>query len=163
MVYWESHFYNREITFLYTKNLRFFVYKKVDLSKELMLIAVNGTLMRGQPNNHIMLEAGAKFVGDARTAPVYRLWNITDKHPAMLRDEHGGASISLELWEIDPERIMEVFKKEPPGLVIGRVLLDNGNSVAGILAEPYILAGSQEITQYHGWREYQSTRDLRKI
>ena len=127
-----------------------------------MLIAVNGTLMRGQPTNHILLEAGAKFAEDARTAPVYRLWTVADKHPAMLRDEHGGASISLELWEIDPERIMEVFEKEPPGLVIGRVLLDNGSSVAGILAEPYILAGSQEITPYHGWREYQSARDSRK-
>ena len=127
-----------------------------------MLMAVNGTLMRGQPTNHILLEAGAKFAGDARTAQMYRLWNVGDKHPAMLRDEHGGASISLELWEIDPERIIEVFEQEPPGLVIGRVLLDNGRSVAGILAEPYILAGSQEITQYHGWREYQSDRDSRK-
>jgi hypothetical protein len=127
-----------------------------------MLMAVNGTLMRGQPTNHIMLEAGAKFAEDARSAPVYRLWNVADKHPAMLRDEQGGASISLELWEIDPARIMEVFEKEPSGLVIGRVLLDNGKTVAGILAEPYILAGSQEITQYQGWREYQSARDKRK-
>jgi len=121
-----------------------------------MLIAVNGTLMQGQPANHILIEAGAKFVRDVRTAPKYRLWNVGDKHPAMLRDEQGGASISLELWEIDPERIIEVFEKEPPGLVIGRVLLDNDCSVVGILAEPYILAGSQEITQYHGWREYLS-------
>jgi hypothetical protein len=126
-----------------------------------MLIAVNGTLMQGQPTNHILLEAGAKFAGDAHTAPVYRLWNVGDKHPAMLRDEHDGASISLELWEIDPGRIMEVFEKEPLGLVIGRVLLDNGRSVAGILAEPYLLAGSQEITQYHGWREYQSAKNFK--
>jgi hypothetical protein len=124
-----------------------------------MLMAVNGTLMRGQPTNYILSEAGAKFAGDARTAPVYRLWNVKDKHPGMMRDEQGGVSISLELWEIDPERVMEVFEKEPPGLVIGQVLLDNGSSVAGILAEPYILAGSQEITQYHGWREYQSARN----
>jgi hypothetical protein len=125
-----------------------------------MLIAVNGTLMRGQPTNNILIQAGAKFAGDACTAPVYRLWNVSDKHPAMLRDEQGGASISLELWEIDPERIMEVFEKEPPGLVIGRVLLDNGTAVAGILAEPYLLAGSQEITQYHGWREYQGAKKM---
>lgn len=124
-----------------------------------MLIAVNGTLMQGQFTNHILIEAGAKFAADARTAPVYRLWNIGDKYPAMVRDEQGGGSISLELWEIEPEKMIAVFDKEPPGLVIGRVLLDNGTSVAGILAEPYILAGSQEITQYHGWREYQSARN----
>ena len=126
-----------------------------------MLMAVNGTLMQGQTTNYILIEAGAKFVREARTAPLYRLWTVADKHPAMLRDEHGGASISLELWEIDPERIMEVFEKEPPGLVIGQILLDNGSTVAGILAEPYILAGSQEITQYHGWHEYQSAKNLK--
>jgi hypothetical protein len=127
-----------------------------------MLIAVNGTLMKGHSTNYILIEAGAKFVRDARTASFYRLWNVGDKHPAMLRDEHGGASISLELWEIDPEKIIEVLEKEPPGLVIGRVLLDNGYSVMGILAEPYILADSKEITHYLGWREYQSARDSEK-
>jgi hypothetical protein len=127
-----------------------------------MLIAVNGTLMKGHSTNNILLEAGAKFVRDARTAPFYRLWNVGDKHPAMLRDEQGGASISLELWEIDPEKIIEVLEKEPPGLVIGRVLLDNGYSVMGILAEPYILADSKEITHYLGWREYQNARDSKE-
>jgi hypothetical protein len=124
-----------------------------------MLIAVNGTLMMGQSSNNILIEAGAKFVHDARTAPIYRLWTVGDKHPAMVRDEQGGVSISLELWEIDPEKIIKVLEQEPPGLVIGRVLIDNGDSVMGILAEPYILADSKEITHYLGWREYQSARD----
>jgi hypothetical protein len=127
-----------------------------------MLIAVNGTLMKGQSSNNILIKAGAKFVRDARTAPIYRLWNVGDKHPAMLRDEQGGASISLELWEIDPEKLIEVLEQEPPGLVLGRVLLDNGDPVVGILAEPYILADSKEITHYLGWREYQNTRDSKE-
>ncbi len=125
-----------------------------------MLLAVNGTLMQGQSANPILIKAGAKFAGDARTAALYRLWSVADKHPGMLRDEQGGTSISLELWEIDPEKIIAVFEQEPPGLVIGRVLLENGSSVLGILAEPYLLTGSQEITQYHGWREYQSAKNL---
>jgi hypothetical protein len=127
-----------------------------------MFIAVNGTLMQGQTSNNILIEAGAKFVRDARTAPFYRLWNVGDKHPAMLRDEHNGASISLELWEISPEKMIEVLEKEPPGLVLGRVLLDNGFTVMGILVEPYILADSKEITHYLGWREYQSARDSKQ-
>ena len=124
-----------------------------------MIIAVNGTLMKDFSANHILIEAGARFVRDAHTAPFYRLWNVGDKHPAMLRDEQGGASISLELWEINPEKIIEVLEKEPPGLVVGRILLDNCHSVMGILAEPYILADNKEITHYRGWREYQSARD----
>jgi len=127
-----------------------------------MLIAVNGTLMKGQSTNNVLIKAGAKFVCDAHTAPFYRLWNVGDKHPAMLRDEQGGASISLELWEINPEKIIEVLEKEPAGLVIGRILLDNGHSVIGILAEPYILADNKEITHYRGWREYQSAKDSKE-
>jgi gamma-glutamylcyclotransferase (GGCT)/AIG2-like uncharacterized protein YtfP len=129
-----------------------------DIHKNLMLIAVNGTLMKGLSANYILIEAGAKFVREGRTASLYRLWNIGDKHPAMLRDEQDGASISLELWEISPERMIEVLEVEPPGLVMGRVLLDNGDTVMGILAEPYLLTGSEEITHYLGWREFQSAR-----
>ena len=127
-----------------------------------MLIAVNGTLMKGYSANHILIEAGAAFVREARTAPIYRLWNVGDRHPAMLRDERGGASISLELWEISPEKAIEVLEQEPPGLVMGRVLLDTGASVLGILAEPYLLADCQEITQFRGWREFQSARTARE-
>jgi len=124
-----------------------------------MIIAVNGTLMRDQPTNYILTEAGAIFVRNARTAPVYRLWNVGNKHPAMLRDEQNGASISLELWEIMPERMIAVLEKEPSGLVLGSISLDDGSSVMGILAEPYILTGNEEITQFRGWREYQRASD----
>jgi gamma-glutamylcyclotransferase (GGCT)/AIG2-like uncharacterized protein YtfP len=61
-----------------------------------MIIAVNSTLMRGQPTNDILAEAGAIFVRNAHTAPVYRLWNVGNKHPAMLRDEQVGASKRLD-------------------------------------------------------------------
>jgi hypothetical protein len=124
-----------------------------------MIIAVNGTLMSGFAANYILAGARAVFLQEARTAPCYRLWNIAGKHPGMLRDHDAGASITLELWEIGPERIMDVLGQEPDGLVLGRILLDNGHVVMGILAEPYILAGCEEITSYHGWREYQTTRD----
>jgi hypothetical protein len=124
-----------------------------------MLLAVNGTLMQGQPTNFILIAAGAAFVRDARTAPVYRLWNVVGKHPAMLRAGQGGASIALELWELTPAQMITVLEKEPPGLVMGWVLLADGSSVLGVLAEPYLLAGCEEITHFGGWREYQKVRD----
>ena len=125
-----------------------------------MIIAVNGTLMKGHAANNLMIEACAEFVRDARTAPCYRLWNVANKHPAMMRDEQYGASISLELWEINPEKTIDLLGKEPPGLVLGRILLDDGSLVMGILSEPYILTGCEEITHYLGWREYQNVRNL---
>ena len=123
-----------------------------------MIIAVNGTLMRDLSANHFLIEAGAKFLRDARTAPIYRLWTIGDRHPAMLRDERGGASIRLELWQIIPEKMIDVFETEPPGLVIGKILLDDGSTVPGILAEPYLVDGCEEITCYLGWRDYQNAK-----
>lgn len=124
-----------------------------------MLIAVNGTLMKGLSANPVLLEAGATFAMNARTAPCYRLWAVGDHHPAMIRDGEGGASISLELWEIDPPGIIAVLEKEPPGLVLGRVLLESGQSVLGILAEAHILSNAREITHFLGWREYLRARD----
>jgi hypothetical protein len=127
-----------------------------------MLIAVNGTLMKGLSANPILIGAGAKFARDARTAPCYRLWSVGDRHPAMLRDRQGGASISLELWEIDPDKIITVLQQEPPGLVLGQVLLENSDTVLGILAEPYIVEGHLEITHFRGWREYLRAKDSGK-
>ncbi len=123
-----------------------------------MLIAVNGTLMQGLSANPILIAAGAKFVRGARTAPRYRLWNVDDQHPAMARDDQSGAAISLELWEIAAENMIRVLEQEPPGLVIGRIMLEDGSTVMGILAEPYCLVNREEITQYRGWREYLHAR-----
>ena len=44
---------------------------------------VNGTLMRGL-ELHGNLE-GAKFLGEAQTAPTCRVYSIDDRHPGMFR------------------------------------------------------------------------------
>jgi hypothetical protein len=61
-----------------------------------VLLAVNGTLMRGLELNGNLLAAGARFVREAKTVPEYRLYSIGDVHPAMLRVPTGGASVALE-------------------------------------------------------------------
>jgi hypothetical protein len=48
--------------------------------------------------------------------------------------------------------------KEPPGLTVGRVLLEDGDVVFGILAEAYLVTGLTEITSYGGWRSYLQRR-----
>lgn len=119
-----------------------------------MLLAVNGTLMRGFELNQSLVELGGKYVAEARTAPFYRLWNVGNLYPAMLRDTQRGAEISIELWEIPDIQLAPLIEKEPPGLTLGRITLENGRTVLGILAEPYITANCEEITRYGGWREY---------
>jgi carbamate kinase len=119
------------------------------------LVAVNGTLMRGLKLNPNLTEAGATFVREATTEPVYRLWTINDNYPAMVRMSDGtGARIALEIWSVPRGGMAKVFLKEPPGLTLGKVLLDDGSTVLGLLGEPAVVAGQREITQYGGWRAY---------
>ena len=119
-----------------------------------MLLAVNGTLMRGLELNGNLLAVGAKFVREDRTAAVYRLYSIDDRHPAMLRVDQGGAEIALELWEIGSDGLVDVLEREPAGLCIGRVFLNDGSTVLGVLGEPLLCQGMKEITGYGGWRDY---------
>jgi hypothetical protein len=130
-----------------------------------VLLAVNGTLMRGLELNANLLEAGATFVREARTAPVYRLWSIDDRHPAMIRVSEGGAdatvggaAIALEVWSVPPEGLAAILLKEPPGLCIGKVRLEDGSETLGVLGEPALCEGQREITRYGGWRAYVASR-----
>ncbi len=60
----------------------------------------------------------------------------------------------LRYWELSPEAIIEVLRSEPPGLTMGKVSLNDGEWVFGILGEPYICKGMQEITKWGGFRKY---------
>ena len=121
-------------------------------------LAVNGTLMRGLALNRNLLDAGAVFVYETCTAPKYRLWSINDAYPAMQRDEQNGSVITLEIWEISPDALIDLLNKEPPGLTLGCVELVDGSWVPGILGEAFICACQPEITAWGGWREYMNSR-----
>jgi len=116
--------------------------------------AVNGTLMRGLELNPNLQKVGAVFVREATTAPIYRLWSIDDRHPAMLRVCEGGHAIALEIWSISLAGIGEVLQAEPSGLCVGKVCLSDGQVVLGVLGEPFVCEGQREITAYGGWRNY---------
>ncbi|HTD67592.1 MAG TPA: gamma-glutamylcyclotransferase [Candidatus Limnocylindria bacterium] len=119
-----------------------------------VLLAVNGTLMRGLELNPNLLEVGATFVREAKTEPRYRLWSIRDRHPGMIRFTEGGVAIEVEVWSVPPASLATILLREPPGLSIGKVRLDDGEEVLGVLAEPVLCEGCREITSYSGWRAY---------
>ncbi len=123
-----------------------------------VLLAVNGTLMRGLELNGNLLRAGARFVREARTLPCYRLWSIADMHPAMLRVSSGGTAVALELWEVPPAGLAQILQAEPAGLCIGKVALENGGEVLGVLGEPWLCETGREITEHGGWRQYLAAR-----
>jgi len=118
--------------------------------------AVNGTLMRGLELNENLQKVGAIFVREDLTAPIYRLWSINDRHPAMLRVNENGKAIALEIWSITPEALGTILLSEPAGLCIGKIILANRQEVLGVLGEPFLCEGQREITEYGGWRNYVS-------
>ncbi|MFN5399443.1 MAG: glutamyl-tRNA amidotransferase [Pseudanabaena sp.] len=116
--------------------------------------AVNGTLMRGLELNGNLQKVGAVFVREDVTAPMYRLWTIVDRHPAMLRVSENGQAIALEIWSVTPDALGAILLSEPAGLCIGKIVLSDGQEVLGVLGEPFLCEGQKEITSYGGWRAY---------
>ena len=123
-----------------------------------VLLAVNGTLMRGLELNPNLLAVGAGFIRETTTAAVYGLWSIHDRHPAMLRVRSGGVAVAVEIWAVPPAGLATILLKEPPGLSIGKVTLTDGTEVLGVLGEPILCEGQKEITSFGGWRAYTASQ-----
>jgi len=120
-------------------------------------LAVNGTLMRGLALCPNLLEVGAAFDRDARTEAAYKLWTIDDCYPGMIKVKESGVAVAVEIWDVPLAGLGVVLSKEPPGLAIGKVKLEDGEEVLGVIAEPLTVEGKKEITEYGGWRAYQET------
>jgi hypothetical protein len=123
-----------------------------------VLLAVNGTLMRGLELNPNLLAVNATFVRETATEPAYRLWSINDRHPAMVRVKTGGVAVTVEIWAVPPAGLSTILLKEPPGLSIGKVKLADGSEVLGVLGEPILCEGQKEITSFGGWRNYTAAK-----
>ncbi len=129
------------------------------LAQEKVLIAVNGTLMRGLELEPNLVNLGATFVREDRTEPAYRLYSVNDVHPAMVRlpanETNGGVSVAVEIWSVPADGVATLLSKEPQGLSIGKVKLQNGTTILGVLAEPALVVGKKDISNFDGsWREY---------
>ena len=117
-------------------------------------LAVNGTLMRGLELNKNLLEVEATFIREATTEPTYRLFSIDDIHPAMMRVKTNGVAIAVEVWAVQPAGLAKILLQEPPGLCIGKVRLNDGAEILGVVGESICCENGKEITQYGGWRNY---------
>ena len=127
-------------------------------AQENVLLAVNGTLMRGLELEPNLVNLGATFVREDRTEPAYRLYSINDIHPAMVRvpaNATNGVSVAVEIWSVPADGVATLLGKEPPGLSIGKAKLQNGSIVLGVIAEPALVVGMKDISNYNGsFRDY---------
>jgi hypothetical protein len=130
----------------------------VAIAQENVLLAVNGTLMRGLELEPNLVNLGATFVREDRTEPAYRLYSINDIHPAMVRvpaNATNGVSVAVEIWSIPADGVATLLGKEPPGLSIGKAKLQNGSIVLGVIAEPALVVEMKDISNYNGsFRDY---------
>jgi gamma-glutamylaminecyclotransferase len=111
------------------------------------LVFVYGTLKRGGSNHHYL--AGQSFVGNARTAPGFTLYNLGG-YPGMVRlgDDTGG--VSGEVWSVDGECLAGLDALEGTGEgLYRREAVPLGDSFAEQCVEAYIylpsVAGRERI------------------
>lgn len=123
-------------------------------------LAVVGAHLRGQPLNHQLLDLGAAFVGQTRTAAIYRLFALPDSvppKPGLVRTGEG-AAIEVEVWQLTVAAFGRFVAAIPAPLGIGTVRLESGESVKGFICEDYAVRDAEEITRFGGWRGYLAAR-----
>lgn len=76
---------------------------------------VYGTLKRGCKNHHLM--SAGTYLGDARTAPGYRLHDLGD-FPGMVVDATDTAGVTGEVWSVSAAALarLDAFEGVPEGL-----------------------------------------------
>jgi allophanate hydrolase len=123
-------------------------------------LAVCGAHMAGLPLNRELVERGARFLREARTAPRYRFFaleSFSPPRPGLVRTEPGSA-IALEVWEVPAAELGTFVDGIPSPLGIGMLELEDGEAVHGFLCEQYATEGAREISALGGWRAYLAAR-----
>jgi allophanate hydrolase len=120
-------------------------------------IAVVGAHLKGMPLNRELVELGARFCRSVQTAPDYRLFALggSPAKPGLLRCRPGeGAPVEAEIWTLPAEGFGRFVAKVPPPLSIGTLLLADGSTVKGFLAESEAVRQAPDISHFGGWRAY---------
>ncbi|WP_433793787.1 allophanate hydrolase [Actinoplanes sp. CA-252034] len=119
-----------------------------------MTLAVVGLHLSGEPRNSELVERGGTLLGTARTAPLYRMYELPAGAPGLVRVDDGGAAIEIELWQLPAVTVGGFLAGIPAPLSLGRLLLEDGAEVTGFLCEAYAVSGARDITASGGWRNH---------
>ena len=74
-------------------------------SAQKKLLFVYGTLKRGCSNHHFL--TGQEFVGEARTAPGFRLYDLRG-HPGLIAHANDRDGVIGEIWAVDDEALVRL-------------------------------------------------------
>lgn len=120
-------------------------------------LAVVGAHLCGMPLHWQLTSRGARLAARTRTAPVYRLYAMRDQtppKPALVHVGRGGGAIEIEVYELELAAFGSFVSEVSAPLAIGSVVLEDGASVRGFVAEPRAIEGAEDITTSGGWRAY---------
>lgn len=125
-------------------------------------LLVVGAHLRDQPLNHQLVAAGGSFARTARTSADYALFALdtTPPKPGLLRVEAGGSAVAGEVWSLPAAGFGSFVASLPSPMTIGRVSLDDGQTVPGFLCEPVATLGAEDISRFGGWLAWQGAGAL---
>ena len=124
---------------------------------EVPLFAI-GAHMAGLPLNPQMLRHGGRFLTQATTAPLYRMYDLGPR-PGLVQVASGGMALAGEVWALPAASIGPFLAEIPPPLGFGRVHLADGSAPLGFLCEAVGVAGAADIAPSTGWREHLQRRE----
>lgn len=126
------------------------------LCKDEIAIAAVGAHMKDLPLNYQLIDKGARFLISTKTEAKYSLYCLAGKEPLRpgLIKNNEGNSIELEIWAIQKDKVGDFIDQIPSPLCIGTVTLEDQHQVKGFLCESHGLEGSEDISQFGGWRNF---------
>lgn len=125
--------------------------------KETIDVVVCGAHLSGMALNPQLIERGAILVEATQSATEYRLYAIAGGppfRPAMVKVSQEGVAIPVEVWRLSAAAFGDFVSLIPAPLGIGKVKLADGRVECGFIAEPIVLEGATDISQFGGWRNY---------
>ena len=119
-------------------------------------VVVCGAHLEGMPLNWQLTDRGGRLVSDGKTLPCYRMYLVPagaglPERPALIRVDDGVA-IETETWALSTKAFGDFVSKIPSPLGIGKVLMEDGKSLPGFIAEPIAAVGARDISEFGGWR-----------
>lgn len=120
-------------------------------------LAVCGAHMSGLPLNGQLTQRGGVRIRQCSTSANYRLYALPGgppERPGLLRVGTQGRDIKIEVWRLPSETFASFTTGIPAPLGIGRVELEDGQTVCGFVCEADGTEGAEDISHYGGWRAY---------
>lgn len=124
------------------------------INKETTLIAVCGLHMRGFALEKQMIEHGAVFIREAKTAPEYNMIKLPSDppKPGLIHANERGTSLEVEIWEIPLTELGSFVIRIPSPLGMGTVKLEDGSEIPGFICEASAAKTAEDISHNGGWR-----------